>query len=215
MFDSPEEKAALKDAIEKAVDEAKIGLDLKNKDLIARLQAAQKGRAIDPAEVEKLEAKVESITLERDAALKQAKDALKISADVTKRLEVESGFTHKLLIDNGLTSELTKHGITNPVHLKAAQAMLRGDVKIAIDGESRMAKVGEKALADFVKEWAGGDEGKHFVTAANNSGGGSAGGNGSRPGVKTATRSEYDAMIARNDGSASLFFREGGALTDA
>jgi ABC-type transporter Mla subunit MlaD len=168
----PEVKAA----IAAAVEEATTGLVEKNKELVGKLNKAKRGAEIDPAEHQALADQVDKLTGELAAAQKQAKDATKAAETAAKQLADESGFTQRLLIDNGLVGELTKHGVTNAVHLKAAQAMLRGSVQIVADGENRIAKVGDKALGDYVKEWAAGDEGKHFVTAAQNGGGGALGG---------------------------------------
>lgn len=209
MFDTPEAKAALQEAIETATT----ALVAKNKELLGELKEARKGQTIDPATVEKLEAKIESLSGELITANKAAKDATKAAETATKALATETGFTSKLLIDNGLVGELTKHGVTNPVHLKAAQAMLRGSVQIVADGESRVAKVGDKLLADMVKEWAASDEGKFFVQAPNNSGGG-AGGGGGKSGGKTMTRAEFDTKTAAGDASIAGFFKEGGTLTE-
>jgi uncharacterized phage infection (PIP) family protein YhgE len=209
MFDTPEAKAALQEAIETATT----ALAAKNKELLGELKEARKGQTIDPATVEKLEAKIESLSGELITANKAAKDATKAAETATKALATETGFTSKLLIDNGLVGELTKHGVTNPVHLKAAQAMLRGSVQIVADGESRVAKVGDKLLADMVKEWAASDEGKFFVQAPNNSGGG-AGGGGGKSGGKTMTRAEFDTKTAAGDASIAGFFKEGGTLTE-
>jgi len=73
--------------------------------------------------------------------------------------------------------------VSNPVHLKAAKALLSGQVQIVADGDSKVVKVGDKALADYIGEWAKGDEGKFFVAAPNNTGGGAngAGGAGNKP----------------------------------
>jgi len=56
--------------------------------------------------------------------------------------------------------------------------MLKGHVALDIDGDKRVAKVGDKTLDEFVKEWAGSDDGKEFVDAAINKGGGGGGNNG-------------------------------------
>lgn len=56
--------------------------------------------------------------------------------------------------------------------MDAAKAMLRGQAAIK-DGA---AVIGDKPLADHVTEWAGTDQGKHFITAPANSGGGGQGG---------------------------------------
>lgn len=208
-FSTPEAKAALQEAIETAT----APLVAKNKELLGELKEARKGKTIDPATVEALETKIESLTGELATANKAAKDALKTADTATKALTAESGFTSKLLIDNGLVGELTKHGVTNPVHLKAAQAMLRGQVQIVADGENRVAKVGDKSLADSIKEWAASDEGKFFVMAPNNSGGG-AGGGGGKSGGKTMTRAEFDSKTAAGDASIASFFKDGGKLTE-
>jgi hypothetical protein len=52
--------------------------------------------------------------------------------------------------------------------------------------------IGDKALGEFVKEWATSETGKHFVSAENNSGGGAQGGNNNSQ-SKTISRSEFDA----------------------
>ena len=205
---------ALQQAITDAVETATAPLVKKNRELLGELKEARKGKDIDPAEIERLEAKIESLNGELTTANKAAKDATKAAETAAKALESETGFTARLLVDNGLVAELTKAGVTNPAHLKAAQALLRNGVQIVAEGESRVAKVGDKLLADVVKEWAAGDEGKHFVAAPANSGGGANGGAGNPKG-KTMTRTQYEEMAARGDPSAAAFFKDGGTLTDS
>lgn len=168
----------LNSKIKAAVAEATEGLVNKNKELLGELKTARKGQEIKPEQLEALEnerdeVKAELAKLQKD--LKKAHGDLKTA---TEALEGESNFTKSLLIDNGLSAELVKNGVTNPAHQKAAIAMLRSGVTVEADGDKRVAKMGDKALADAVKEWAGGEEGKHFVTAASNSGGGASGGKG-------------------------------------
>ena len=165
-------------AIDAAVESATTGLKAKNDQLLAEKKKLQKAADITPEMLADVEA--DRDRLQTDLATIQ-KDHKKLKADfegAQNALKSESGFTQKMLIENGLSSELMKNGITNPVHLKAAQAMLRDGVQVVIDGENRTAKVGEKSLSDHVKEWAASDEGKHFVAAPGNSGGGATGGNG-------------------------------------
>jgi len=209
MFDTPEAKAALATAIEEATS----GLKAKNTELLAELKKARKSAEITPEQLSEVEAERDKLQGELQAANKATKDAVKVAEAATKALGQETGFTQKLLIDNGLVGELTKNGVTNAAHLKAAQAMLRAGVQIVVDGESRVAKFGEKSLTDYVKEWAGSDEGKHFVAAPVNSGGG-AGGGGGAPKGKTMTRKEFDSKTAAGDGSLAVFFKEGGALVE-
>lgn len=207
-LNSPEVKAAIK----AAVDEATEGLANKNKELLGELKQARKGQEIKPEQLEALEAERD----EAQEALKQSqKELKKAQADLktaSESLEGESNFTKSLLIDNGLTSELTKAGVTNPALLKAAVALHKGSVTIEADGDSRVAKVGDKSLSDHLKEWAGSDEGKNFVSAQNNSGGGANGGGGEKPDQKTVTRSEFDSM---NQAQRSEFSKGGGKVIDA
>jgi hypothetical protein len=116
-------------------------------------------------------------------ANKSAKDAKTAADKATKALEGEAKFVQSLLVDNGLSDALVKAGVKEPAHLKAVKAMLSGQVQIVADGDVRVAKVGEKPLGDFVTDWAKSDEGKFFVTAQQNSGGGAQGGNGNASGA--------------------------------
>ena len=58
--------------------------------------------------------------------------------------------------------------------MDAVKAMLRSQTSIK-DGA---AVIGDKLLDDHVMEWASTDQGKHFITAPANTGGGGQGGNG-------------------------------------
>jgi alanyl-tRNA synthetase len=177
-LESPEAKAAIKAAVE----EATAALAAKNKELLGELKEARKGKTINPEDVEKLESRIEELTGQLTEAQKTAKKASTEAETAKKALADAEGFTQRLLVDNGLTDALTKAGVSNPVHLKAAKALLNGQVQIVADGDTKVAKVGDKALTDFIGEWAKGDEGKFFVAAPNNSGGGATGGSGGNVG---------------------------------
>jgi hypothetical protein len=191
-FSTPEAKAALAAAIEEATS----GLKSKNTELLAELKKARKDSAITPEQLSEVEAERDKLQAELATAQKSAKDAAKAVETATKQLQAEAGFTQKLLIDNGLVSELTSNGVSDAINLKAAQAMLRSGIKVVIDGESRVAKVGDKALSEFVKEWAASDEGKRFVTAPANSGGGAHGGGGGKQTVDVSKLSATQKMEA-------------------
>jgi hypothetical protein len=167
-----------KEAIKAAVEEATAALAAKNKELLGELKEARKGKTINPEDLEKLEGENETLRGQLTEAQKTAKKATTEAEAARKQLQDSEGFTQRLLVDNGLTDALTKVGVTNPVHLKAVKSMLAGQVQIVADGDNKVAKVGEKPLADFIGEWAKGDEGKFFVAAPNNSGGGANGGSG-------------------------------------
>lgn len=172
-----------KEAIKAAVEEATAGLAAKNKELLAEVKEARKSRTIDPKEIEDRDNEIEALKTQLGEAQKTVKLATTEADKAKKALEGAEGFTQKLLVDNGLTDALTKAGVTNPVHLKAAKSMLAGQVAIVADGDNRSAKIGDKDLAAAIGEWAKGDEGKFFVAATQNNGGGANGSNSS--GLKT------------------------------
>ena len=197
--------------IQEAVDKATEGLSAKNRELLGEVKKLKKGGEVDPAEIERLEAQVESLTAERTALTKNVKELTKQVENVTNSLTAESKFTHRLLVENGLSAELAKAGVTNQAHLKAAMALLKEQVQIVTEGDTRQAKAGDKPLSDFVKEWTAGDDGKHFVTAAANTGGGATGGNGGAGAAKTMTRTSFEQL----DPAAKVeFSKSGGKLTD-
>ena len=201
----------VKDAIKAAVEEATAPLIAKRDELLTEVKKARKGQQIDPADVAKLEDQIETLKGELTTAQKAAKTATTDAEKARKALETETGVTQRLLVDNGLNDALAKAGVSNPVHLKAAKAMLSSQVAVTADGETRVAKIGDKALADAITEWAKGDEGKHFVAAAHNSGGGAAGGGGAGGAAKTMTRQAFEALDA---GAKVTQAKAGVTLTD-
>lgn len=173
-----EVQQAIKDAVAAAVEAATSPLVAKRDELLGEVKKLRKESAIKPEDVEKLESQIDTLKADLATAQTEAKTFKTNAEKIQKTLETESSFNHKLLVDNGLTDELTKAGVTNPAFLKAVKSTLAQQVKVVIEGEQRIAKAGDKSLTDFVKEWATSDEGKHFVSATNNSGGGSQGGGG-------------------------------------
>ena len=66
--------------------------------------------------------------------------------------------------DQSLQGALQQAGISEPAFLKAATAMLAGEVKLADDGTAYVeSTMGPKMLGDYVKAWAAG-EGAAFVS---------------------------------------------------
>lgn len=163
----------IKEMIDAAVEEATAGLKTKNTELLGEVKKLRKaGGDVDPALVERLEKRVEDLETANSTLTKDLKAANSNLGKTQKSLDGESAFTKKLLIDNGLSDALVKAGVSNATRLKASIAMLRGQVAVVADGDVRKAMVGDKELSAFVTEWAASDEGKEFVTASNNSGGG-------------------------------------------
>ena len=171
----------VQDAINAAVESAKAEISAKIGELSkenAKWRRLAQGKDVDHSEIEKLESERDELRGQLDKASKDLKAANTNAEKATKALTDEQGFTTKLLADNGLSDALVKAGVNNPAHLKAVKALLQSQVQIVTEGDQRIAKVGDKSLADYVGEWAKSDEGKHFVSAANNSGGGAHGGTG-------------------------------------
>jgi hypothetical protein len=201
----------LKAKIDAAVKEATEGLAAKNAELLSEVKELRKGKTIKPEDVEKLETQIETLQADLAKAQKDLKTANTAAEQATNALKSEQGFTQKLLVENGLTAELTKNGVTNPAFIKAAQSLLASQTQIVADGEKRIAKIGDKTLAEFIPEWAKSDEGKHFVAAPGNNGGGAGGGSNGAGSAKTKTRSEFDAM---SHADRSAFSKEGGQVVD-
>lgn len=183
----------LQQKIDDAVEAATSGLVEKNKQLLAEKKKLQRNAEIDPQTVIDLEAQVEALKGELTNGQKALKEAAKANETLQGQYKSESAFTQKLLIDNGLTEALVKAGVAAPF-LSATKSMFAGQAQIIADGDSRIAKIGDKSLADAIKEWAASDEGKHFISAPANGGGGSKGGTGGDAGAKTMSRAEFDTL---------------------
>ncbi len=201
----------LKAKIDEAIEAATGGLVKKNQELLAELKEARKGRAIDPAELDKLQAKIDSLEGDLATASKAQKDQAKALKQAQDALASESGFTQKLLLDNGLTDALVKAGVANQF-LPAVKAMLGTQAKIVTDGDARKAIIGDKELNEFVSSWATSDEGKHYIAAPANGGGGASGGASSGSNAKVWTREKFDQA---SHFERSEFSKAGGKVVDS
>lgn len=212
----PDTKAAIKEAVDAAVEAAKTGLETKNAEILDDLKKTKaelrKVKDIDPADHVKLETEVEKLTADLAAATKAAKDATAASDKATKALETEQGFTQRLLIQDGLKTALIANGVKDETYLDDLTAAMAGKASVKIDGETRVAMYGDKPLDEAIKEWAGTEAGKKYVAAPVNGGGGAPGGKGGGEGGKTMTREAFDAVTPLEK---STFAKEGGKVVDA
>ena len=167
------DKTYTQEELDAAIEDATAPLIKKRDELLKEVKVARKNLE-NVGDVEKLHERIEALETERDTLVKQTKETTKQLETVAKQLESESGFTSKLLLDNGLTDALVKAGIKKEL-LPAAKSLLSTQAKVVIDGESRKAVIGDKELSAFVTEWSASDEGKHFVQAPTNGGGGADG----------------------------------------
>lgn len=186
--DSPEFKQAVADAIAAEVE----GLKAKNAELIAKNKKLQAGATITPDDLAAVESDREEWKSKFLAAEKAAK---KLTTDLEvatkKAADIDSAYSRSVA-DAALTEALSKAGVT-PALLKAAKALHGSALQVVDDNGARTVKAGDKALSDFITEWASTDEGKHFVAAADTQGGGSHGGRGAHQepqGNAAGTRSE-------------------------
>lgn len=205
-YSDEELQAKIDEAVSKATD----GLSRKKDELLSEVKKLKKGREIDPNDVVELETENEKLRTDLAASMKELKTVSKSLETAEGAFKSESGFTRQMLIESGLNAELMKNGVTNPVRLKAVASMLKGSVDVVVDGENRSAMAGDKTLADYVKEWAGSDEGKHFVDAPNNSGGNAQGGT-NESGSKTISRVDFDG---KGHADKANMMKEGYTVTE-
>ena len=182
-------------------------LQKKNQELIGELRRA-KGSGNE--DVQRLQDENETLKGQLETSNKAVRkletDLGKVRLDLEGQLNGERQANHRLLIEDGLTKGLIELGVTNPTMQAAARALLKekGILQVKSEGDARRAiailkkdgKDQELDLKDFLsKEWAGSDEGKSFIPAANNSGSGAGGRQGtSGDNGKTMPQADYDAM---------------------
>lgn len=197
MADETFTKADLDAAIEKAVGplkESVTNLESKRDELIAENRRLKRGAEVKPEDLQAAEERADKAEARVKELEKATKDATVKAEKAEKALIDEQGFTQKLLKQDGLKSALIANGVKDEDFIDSLTAKFEKDVQIVSEGDNRIAKVGDKPLADHIKEWAASDAGKKFVAAAVNSGGGAAGGGGKKAAGKTMTRSAYNAL---------------------
>ena len=159
------------------LEEAMEAMNAKNAELLREVKIARakaKGVEIDPNDFMALQTENETLKSQLD---KVAKDNAKTIEQLQANLTEKDGALQSYLIDNGLNDAMLKSGI-KPEFMAAAKARLKSQTKLMVDNGQYSALMGDKPLTEAIAEWAAGDEGKHFVSAPANSGGGATGGTG-------------------------------------
>jgi type I site-specific restriction-modification system R (restriction) subunit len=200
----------VKKAIEAAVNAAVAPLVEKRDELLNEVKTLRKGTAIKPEDLEKVEAERDEYKAKLDAANKDVKKLTTERDTAVTNLAKESELSANAHKERELTESLAALNVSNPIALKAAKALLSSQTQVVIEGDKRVTKVGDKLLADHLKEWAATDEGKHFITAPANGGGGANGGSGNGGGSKTMTRAEFDQ---KTPAERMAFSKDGGTVT--
>ena len=188
-------------------------LNAKNKELITELRKAKGSTNEEAARLadELDNAKAENVKLA--GALKKATEGLEVAQrEAAEKLTAKSGIIQKLIRDDGLLKGLTESGVKKEL-LAGALALHAGKVEVDEEkGEAFSTVDGKRtSLTDYLKGWAASDEGKHYIAAPVNGGGGASGPGSAIPGTKTLSRSAFDAL---DPVAKTTFAKEGGKLTD-
>lgn len=165
----PEVKALIEEVTAAATE----SLAAKNKELLGEvktLKAKAKGSDIDPEEHAKLQEQVDDLTTKLATSEKEGKR-------LQKAVDDKDGALRRHLVDEGLTAAAAKAGVA-PHYLDAVKALHAGKATIELKDGVYVALLDGKPIAEAVSTWAQSDQGKHFVAAPNNTGGGSQGGGG-------------------------------------
>ena len=174
--------AAVAKAAEKH-DEDVTGLKSKVEALIADNKKLKRGAEIKPEDLQAAEDRADKAEARAVEAEKAVKTLTTERDKAVKTLETESAFTTQLLIQDGLKTALIANGVKDEDFIDSLSAKFATGAKVVIEGDVRKAVIGDKALGDHIKEWAGSDAGKKFVAAPANSGGGAPGGKGGEGGA--------------------------------
>lgn len=207
------ELAEAKDGIEK--------LRAKNDELIKEKRKARDGGDSKVSEVEaKLdEANDRIAAMERDHK-KALSTATKTIEELTGRFSAKSAAYDKLVRDDAITRHIAEVGVKKEF-LPAVHALLKD--RVIVDQETGVAfavvkdkddKEIRKPVADYVKDWAGGEEGKAYVVAPVSSGGGAQGSGGAAASggtAKTMKRADFERL---DPAAKSAFSKEHGTLTE-
>lgn len=208
-------------AIEKAtgkVQESIDKLEAKNTELVADLRKARKTAEIKPEDLTAAEERADKAEAKASDLEKQVKTLTTERDKAVKSLEGESGFTAKLLIQDGIKSALLANGVKDEDFIDSLTSKFAAGASVVTEGDARKAMFGDKPLGDAIKAWAETDAGKKFVEAPHNSGGGAPGGKGAGGSGKTIAKADYDQTIASGDikaiGAQAQAIREGATIVD-
>jgi len=131
-----------------------------------------------------------------------------------EQIKAKDQQVRQLVVDNGLTDALQKHGVTTPGLMKGAKRLLSDQVKVSEDDNGSLQAVvdtdmGEVSLDQFVKDWVSSEEGQDYLPKPSGSGArGSGGASGNQKEIK---REQFDKLDPE---SRMKFIRDGGKVVD-
>ena len=160
-------------------------LTAKNRELLGEVKIAKakaRGSEINPEDYAALQNELEAA---KSSLERMAKDSGKQLEGLKSALAEKDSALQSYLIDNGLNDAMLKAGI-RPEVMGVVKAKLKTEAKLVAENGQYSALFGDKPLVEGVTAWASSDEGKHFVAAPANSGGGANGSqsNGGQPAPK-------------------------------
>lgn len=155
---------------------------------LTKLRAKAKGADIDPEEHAALQSQVAELT---DKLGKTEKTYKTEFEKLNGQLNEKSSALDKFVLDGSLTNELIKANVKKEF-MDASKALLKGSAKLEFKDGSPVVLIDGKPLNEAIKGWTESEQGKYFVSAPANSGGGGEGGHGGSGNVKTMTRQEFD-----------------------
>ena len=176
-----------------ALESEKEVMRAKNSELLSEVKKQKnKNREVDVDAYHKALDEVDTLKSENAKLSGEIKLKGKDFEKLTALVGEKDGALQKLIIDDGLTNALVSAGVVSEF-VPAVKALLRSQAQL----KDNQAMVGDKPLADFMTEWSAG-EGKIYIKAPANSGGGAGGGSsgdGSNMGKLDGTKAEQEAYI--------------------
>lgn len=141
---------------------------------LTKLRAKAKGADIDPEEHAALQSQVAELT---DKLGKTEKSYKAEFEKLNGQLNEKSSALDRFVLDGSLTNELIKANVKKEF-IDASKALLKGQAKLEFKDGSPVVMIDGKPLTDAIKGWTESEQGKHFIQAPANSGGGGEGANG-------------------------------------
>lgn len=151
------------------------------------------------------------------------KDAAKVRQQLEQRyqkeieqreqaLQQKDNQVRRLVVDNGLSAALQKHGVTTPGLQKGAKRLLADQVKVVEGDDGGLQAVvdtdmGEVSLDQFVKDWVSSEEGQDYLPKT--SGSGARGPGGGTSGKKEMSREKFDALSPEE---RAKYIKDGGRI---
>lgn len=165
----------------------------KNKELLSELKSARnKNKEIDLDTYYKTIDELESLKSENTKLSTELTKKAKEFDNISNKLNEKESYLKNLTLENSLNEHLSKIGV-KPEYMTAAKALLEKNAKVDESG----VLIGDKNIGDFISEWSNND-GKVFINAPANSGGGSQGSNGTGAnltGNLAGSKAEQEAYI--------------------